>query len=148
MFFLRSAPRRTLAAAATLLVALVVSVAPAQAATFTVTNLDDAGAGSLRQAILDANAATGADAITFSVSGTITLTSGQLTVTDDLTMTGPGASSLTISGNNASRVLQVIDAVTFTLEGVTVASGSAGNYGGGIFNGGTLTVANSVLFGN
>ncbi|MDG4548947.1 MAG: hypothetical protein P9F19_05990 [Candidatus Contendobacter sp.] len=48
----------------------------AQAATFTVTNLADAGGGSLRQAILDANGAAGADTITFQagLTGTITLT--------------------------------------------------------------------------
>ncbi len=41
----------------------------ARAASFTVTNTDDSGPGSLRQAILDANAAAGADTITFGVSG-------------------------------------------------------------------------------
>ena len=46
-----------------------IGVTPAHAATFTVTNLNDSGAGSLRQAILDANAAAGADTITFSVNG-------------------------------------------------------------------------------
>src|SRR5262249_42358883 len=40
--------------------------ASAQAATFTVTTLNDSGVGSLRQAILDANATAGADTITFS----------------------------------------------------------------------------------
>ena len=54
-------------------------------ATFTVLNLTDSGAGSLRQAILDANAALGADVIAFApaVHGTLTLTSGELSVTDD-----------------------------------------------------------------
>src|SRR5262249_21202747 len=46
--------------------------------TFTVLNLHDSGAGSLRQAILNANAAVGDDLINFSVTGTIQLTSGQL----------------------------------------------------------------------
>src|SRR4051812_23145321 len=47
---------------------------------FKVTNLLDGGAGSLRQAILDANTTPGADEITFAsdVRGTITLSSGQL----------------------------------------------------------------------
>ena len=56
------------------LVALVVGTAVTQAATLTVTNLSDRGAGSLRQAIADA--ASG-DTINFSVTGTITLTSGE-----------------------------------------------------------------------
>src|SRR4051812_30828172 len=61
--------------------------------TFTVTDLGDAGPGTLRQAVLDANAQSGADTIDFQagLSGTITLTSGQLDLTDDVTITGPGA---------------------------------------------------------
>ena len=47
------------------------AVSVARAASFVVTNLNDSGPGSLRQAILDANAATGQDTITFSTSGTI-----------------------------------------------------------------------------
>jgi parallel beta-helix repeat protein len=57
-----------------------------------VTNLNDSGGGSLRQAIVNANAHPGADVITFSVAGTITLTSGALP-----TITGP----LNIQGNTA-----------------------------------------------
>ena len=41
----------------------------ANAASFVVTNIDDGGQGSLRQAILDANANPGADAITFAIPG-------------------------------------------------------------------------------
>jgi len=46
-----------------------------QAATFTITTTADTGAGSLRQAILGANAAAGDDTIDFAVTGTITLVS-------------------------------------------------------------------------
>src|SRR5262249_37351883 len=71
--------------------------------TFTVANLNDSGAGSLRQAIMDANAAAGADMIEFQgVSGTITLTSGQLKISDGLTINGPGMDVLAVSGNIAS----------------------------------------------
>jgi hypothetical protein len=48
----------------TVMALMVVLASPAQAATFTVTNTNDSGAGSLRQAILDANAAAGEDTIT------------------------------------------------------------------------------------
>src|SRR5215218_4175078 len=78
--------------------------------TFTVDNLADSGTGSLRQAILDANALPGADVIAFTPAardGTILLTGGQLSVTDDLTIDGPGADRLAVSGNGASRVFQV-----------------------------------------
>src|SRR5215203_5018950 len=60
--------------------------------TFTVLNLTDSDAGSLRQAIADANALAGADVIEFApgLHGTIALTGGQLDITDDLTIDGPG----------------------------------------------------------
>ena len=61
--------------------------------TFQVLNLHDAGLGSLRQAILDANNHSGADVIRFApkLTGTITLSSqlGELKVTDDLRIDGP-----------------------------------------------------------
>src|SRR5260370_23705063 len=61
--------------------------------TFTVGNLDDSGPESLRQAILDANVTPGADLIRFAPAardGTITLTSGQLSITPDLILDAPG----------------------------------------------------------
>src|SRR5690242_11154240 len=80
--------------------------ATAQAADFTVTNLNDAGAGSLRQAILDANAAPGSDRVLFQsgLSGTIALTTGQLSITDSVQVLGAGPGQLTVSGNGASRI--------------------------------------------
>src|SRR5262249_21811213 len=75
--------------------------------TFLVENLADGGLGSLRQAILDANAQPGADLIAFAPAardGTVALTTGQLGITDDLTIDGPGAGRLAVSGNDASRV--------------------------------------------
>src|SRR5262245_49833525 len=60
--------------------------------TFTVTNLHNGGAGSLRQAILDANAQAGADVITFNVSGTIRLSTAALpAITDTLDIDGTTA---------------------------------------------------------
>ena len=58
--------------------------------TFTVTNLLDTGPGSLRAAVTAANANPGADVINFAVTGTIALTSGELDITDSLTINGPG----------------------------------------------------------
>jgi hypothetical protein len=95
----------------------------AQAATFPVTNTDDAGAGSLRDAIDQANVSGGPDTITFSITGTIQLASGGLTISDDLTVAGPGAGSLTVSGSGIDRVLAVNGGVTATIAGVTVADG-------------------------
>ena len=129
---------------------------PAMAATFTVTNLNDSGPGSLRQAIIDANAAVDDDAIVFqsSLNGTIALTSGELTISSSLTINGPGANVLAVSGNKASRIFKVDSGTTATVDGLTITDGhpSGGSYqdasGGGIFNGGTLTVSNSALTAN
>ena len=139
-----------LAAALALVLALVGLTTPtARAASLTVTSTADSGAGSLRQAIADA--ASG-DTITFNLSGcpcTITLAS-QLTIDKNLTITGPGAGQLTISGNNAVRVFQVNAGSTLNLSGVTVANGNVGtsDNGGGIANRGTLTVSGSTFSGN
>jgi hypothetical protein len=77
--------------------------------TFTVMNTADSGAGSLRQAILNANANPGADVINFAsgLTGTILSTSGPLGITDSLTIKGPGAAKLTVSGNGAAQVFVV-----------------------------------------
>ena len=72
---------------------------PGFAATDTVTSLaDDGSAGTLRSVVA---AAASGDTIAFSVSGTITLTLGELYLSQNLTISGPGASSLAISGNNS-----------------------------------------------
>src|SRR5581483_10746624 len=68
------------------------------AATITVTNTNDSGAGSLRQAIADAMPG---DTINFSVTGAITLTSGALGITKNLTIQGPGANQLTVQRSTA-----------------------------------------------
>src|SRR5262245_57889571 len=96
--------------------------------TFTVGNLADSGPGSLRQAVLDANDNPGADLIRFAspVGGTLTLTSGQLSITDDLILDGPGVQRLTISGNDASRVFSVSGSTTnVVIRDLTIAHGRA-----------------------
>ena len=88
-------------------VLLALSFATANAATFTVTNTNDSGAGSLRDAIAQGNAAAGADTINFSVTGTIVLTSGQIAINGPLTIVGPGANNLTINGNANNRIFSI-----------------------------------------
>jgi len=86
-----------------LLVALLSCTSCLTAATFTVTNTNDTGAGSLRQAITDANNAAGADNIVFNLAtlpATIT-TSSFIRTLDTVTITGPGARQLTISAGAA-----------------------------------------------
>ncbi len=98
--------------------------------TMSVVNTDDNGPGSLRQAILDANAQEGADVIQFAsvLAGTIGLTSGQLAITDELTIDGPGADVLTVSGSGMSRVF-LVEGTTVTIDDITIADGLATDYG-------------------
>src|SRR5438132_4889361 len=90
--------------------------------TFTVNNLNDSGAGSLRQAVVDANAHAGADQIAFAsaLRGTITLTNGQLSITDGVTINGPGSSRLTVSGRDANRVFDIGRNLTVSINGLTL----------------------------
>jgi hypothetical protein len=117
--------------------------------TFTVTNLLDSGAGSLREAVTAANANPGADSIDFATTGTIALTSGRLNITDSLIINGPGASALTVSGEGLSQVFEITGNPTVTIAGLTVANGWIWGSGAGIsIAGGTVTLANCTLSGN
>ena len=142
---------RRFAVALTLLALAVCAngVTPAHAATFMVTNLDNSGAGSLRDAIMAANAAPGADTITFSVSGTITLGSTLPTITDTagLTIDGTGQ-TVTISGAYLYQVLFVEAYASLTLDNLTIANGYNISGGGIANNGGTLTITNCTFSGN
>ena len=125
--------------------------------TLTVTNTLDSGAGSLRAAVAIANAAKTSDTIVFapSLNGqTITLTSGELLITSDVTIAGPGAANLTISGNHSSRVFELNNKAKthlpqVSLSGVTISNGDGqiGGIGGAINNYGTLTISNCTLGG-
>ena len=128
----------------------------AQAANFTVANNDDAGDGSLRDAIADAEANAGADTIDFAagVSGTITLTSDSLRTGSDVTVNGPGARVLSIDGDNDFPVLYVETASTVTMSGLELIGGFADDpaeelfVAGGVNNAGTLTLRRMSVFGN
>jgi hypothetical protein len=135
----------------TLLCAVIASLQSIHAATITVTNTDDSGGGSLRQALADAFHG---DTINFdaSVTGTITLTSGELPVGASVTISGPGANTLAVDGNTASRVFFIASGQTVTISGLTITNGSVSgvNGGGGIYNDqdATLTVNNCTVSGN
>jgi hypothetical protein len=118
--------------------------------TFTVTNLLDSGAGSLRAAVVAANASPGADTIDFATTGNIALTSGQLEITDSLTINGPGESALTVSGEGLSRVFAIAGDPTVMIADLTVANGwTDDSPGGGIsMVGGTLTLDRVTVSGN
>ena len=93
------------------------------------------------------------DVIKFSLlfPATITLTTGELAVTKNVTISGPGAANLTVKGNNSSRVFQVGTSNKATISGLTVANGvvSAGGVGAGIYcDQATLTLLNCTLLNN
>src|SRR6266404_3494730 len=139
----------------------------------TVTSTGDSGPGSLRNAI--ATAAPG-DTITFAISGAITLTSGELLVDRNLTISGPGAANLTIQRSSASGVPDfrifnikagvvaisgltvnngreavgggINNTTTFSLNDCVIVENSASASGGGINNSSTLTASNCVIEGN
>src|SRR6476659_479105 len=120
---------------------LCVFMTTAHAATIIITNKNDSGPGSLRQALRIAN---DGDTITFAVTGTIALTSGGLPVNKNLTISGPGKDQLSIDGNQALLVVGIFPDKTATISGLTIRNGQAG-----IWNEhGTLTVSNCAVSGN
>jgi LPXTG-site transpeptidase (sortase) family protein len=142
-----------------------VGVRPAYAAGYVVNSLSDTIANdsfcTLREAIQEANngadtdcpgsPSSANDTITFSVSGTITLTSGTLPniVSGQGTLTINGGGNITISGGGSVQVMVVNSGANLTLQNLTIANGNAGSgNGGGILNDGTLTVTNSTFSGN
>ncbi len=127
---------------------------PLAAGIITVGNTNDYGAGSLRSSI---QYATPGDTINFSVTGQITLTNGQILITKNVTIAGPGPETLAISGNNHSRVFEISPAITVNISGLTIRDGHPadgtdadpkGEHGGGIYNGGTLSLRACSLSGN
>jgi len=124
-------------------------VPAAYAAYLTVTNVNDSGPGSLRQVIADASSGDTIVLIPDLREQTITLTSGSLDISKNLTILGPGTSRVTISGNDMMRVLHV-GLVTVRLENLAIAHGYSGfaTNGGGIANDGRLTIVNSSFLDN
>ena len=134
------------------------------ASTITVTSLGDDttsdGQVTLREAILAANsdssvdgsvAGNGADEIVFATApGTIMLDGVLLpTITDDLTITGPGSTQLAVDASGQSRVFHIAVGVTVQISGLTVSTGFANaSDGGGIVNDGNLTLNEVTVSGN
>jgi hypothetical protein len=128
--------------------------AGAVAQTFTVSSTDDAGPGTLRQAVLDANANPGDDTIVFTGLARfnlITLTTGQLTVTDNVDIQGMGG---TVWGGDTTRVFYLAAPDQVSISGLTIAHGNTGGPGGAIVSiGGDLVLdgmnlANNVAAGD
>jgi hypothetical protein len=126
--------------------------------TFSVTTLADSGAGSLRQAILDANATPGDDTITFAVTGTINLASALPDLSSNIDVQGPGARALTVAGTHDFNALYISAGATVYLSGLTFSNSAMANSGtatvdscsfngGGMGGDGPLTIENSTVSG-
>ena len=126
-----------------------------------VTNTNDGGPGSLRQAIADAQPG---DAVGFDLTypATITLFSGELVITKSLSIRGPGPDLLAVSGNGNSRVFRVeavglvakvapqphVDqTMRVAISGLTMRDGAAG-LGGGVWSNVDMSLVNAVLRDN
>ena len=126
----------------------------------TVTTTADSGAGSLRQAILDANATSANDEIVFAASlftnGSRTISLGSAlptiaatSVAGSLSITGPGASSLTIDANQGNfSIFSINKAGNLTISGVTTTGANLSGDGGAFNNSGTLNLYSSTISGN
>lgn len=116
---------------------------------------DVSGATTLRAAVQEANARSGADTINLG-AGTYFLNIagfdddaifGDLDITDNLTITGAGASQTIIDGNDLDRILHVRPGVSVIVSGVTIRNGNAVN-AGGILNEGFLSLTDSIVENN
>lgn len=140
---------------ALLIVAVLCLAGGLCAATFNVTNLNDTGAGSLRQALLDAEAAAGADNIIFNatLNGTINLQTALPDINESVTIEGPTAPNRAVTVARAATAstnfrIFTITAGTVSISDLTMAEGNitgAPAQGGGIRNAGTLTMTRCVI---
>jgi hypothetical protein len=117
----------------------------------TVTTLADNVAGSLRAAIANTPAGGTVD-FQPGLSGTITLTIGNLPINKNLFINGPGAGIIAVSGGGNFQIFNIASGITVTISQLTITSGSSGNIngvpnslGGAIFNAGTLSLLNSIV---
>src|SRR5438132_2256262 len=137
---------------------LFITAICAYATTITVTNTNDSGPGSLRNALAIANDGDRIDAT--GVSGTILLTSGELQVTRNVTINGPGAATLAVNGNAMFRVFYIAGSPltngNVVISGLTITNGLGSGAdgidgGGGIGNNdmvGTVTLNHCTVSNN
>lgn len=131
--------------------ALALMASPARAADFMVTNTNDSGAGSLREAVGFANANAEADTITFDLPANSVVTlSSQIEFTASQKTTVDGGGGVTVSGGDATRVFQVSSGANVSIKRLTVSDGRTFGVGGGGIrnNNGALSVVDSTVSGN
>lgn len=127
------------------------SITLTHAATFNVSNNVDAGANTLRQAILDANANSDADVINVNVTGTVSLASQLPAITESVTINGNGL--VLDGGSNTYRVMEISGGTVvlnnLTLQNGNVPSAPGDNFGGGILiSSGDVSINNCSIINN
>ena len=135
--------------------ALLLNTTSARAATITVTNGNDSRSGSLRQAIVDASPG---DTINFAPSvTTVNLTSDELLIDKNLTITGPFADHVVVRRSTNStpfRIFEIYSTFTVSISRLTISNGSvvgglgSDGVGGGIRSAGVLTLSDCTISAN
>jgi uncharacterized repeat protein (TIGR01451 family) len=131
------------------LVLAAVSTSSTLANTITVSNTNDSGVGSLRQAIASASA--GDTIVVPAGAGHYAVSSAELVIGESLTIAGSGARSTVIDAMGGTHRVLKITAGTVAISGVTIAGGNTsavGNGGGILIEGGGLTLSDSSVSGN
>ena len=122
--------------------------APVWAATYLVTNTADAGPGSLRAAIIEANSQVSSSFVDLrQLNGTIILSSSFPTITGNVSLVGPGANRLTIQAAVNANYRLLINTGFLSLSGLTLSNGQA-EFGGAIYNKGSLSVTDCFFTHN
>jgi Right handed beta helix region/RTX calcium-binding nonapeptide repeat (4 copies) len=133
--------------------AVLAAPAVADAEEITVTNLNEGGNGSLRDAVQEADLDPDSDRILFasSLSGTIELADDLIAIDSPMEILGPGARTLTVDATpGAGRAFSVYAGAgqEAVISGLTVNGASGYSYGGAIFHGtGELTIERSTITG-
>jgi predicted outer membrane repeat protein len=136
------------------MVFVVLVTGAASAATFTVSNTNATGPGSLVDAISQANGAPGPHTINITASGTMNVTT-PLVLTQSITINGPVATppAFTIDGGNATRIIQISPSAAgpMTLSGITLTHGRVDSANGAAIDipaGRTLNLTNCLITAN
>ncbi len=124
------------------------------AANRVVTTLADSGTGSFRQILA---ASSNGDSVTFATNGLLTLTSGELVVSNSVSISGPGVAQLRITSAGSAftgRAMRVVSNATVYLSNLTLersieySSQSFGLGGAALLNAGVLVISNCVVSSN
>jgi CSLREA domain-containing protein len=156
---------RILVVASLVVIELVAAGPLALAATITVNSLADGAPKvdarcTLREAVINANndnqagstdclAGSGTDRIAFAVRGTSRLAAGELELTSNVVIDGPGADKLTLSGEDGTRVFTIGGSAAVLISGLHLTHGNAANGGAvAVLEGSSLTMSDCLLTDN